>query len=757
MEGGTPSTKVLKRAVIICAVLSTAFVLLILRIFFFQTFKFGEFEQKVIDQMSYESKVGADRGEIYDTNGVLIATNITTFRLLIDPASIMRQSKKDGEDYAQIVANGLSEIEELELTYDEIMKQASYTKYRDRTLKRHLSEEHAKLVREFLKESGLDDKGIVYLQATSKRYYPYDSLASHVLGFCGSDGDGLYGLEYQYNKYMKGQDGKYVTAKDSFGNEMPYQYESYIPAVDGYNITTTIDVFIQAELEEQLKTAYIESGGKNRSVGIVMNVNTGEILGMAVYPNFDLNDPWKLNDECKVKLANCGFEPESEEYTAFEQQLLLETWSNKAVTEAYMPGSTFKIITAAMAYDENLVVENEHFFCPGYHIVSGQKIRCHKTAGHGSLNFSRGIQQSCNPVLMMMGQRIGCERFYSYFRNFGYLDKTGIDLPGEGISIFYKENSFKELDLAVSSFGQNFKISPIQHICAISAVANGGNLVTPHLLKEVTDDKGNVIYSYENETKRQVISESTGKRVSEILQEGVATDGGAKNAYVAGYRIAAKTGTSEKKDEVSEGYEKYVCSTVAYAPADSPELISIILVDEPTQGTLFGSVVAAPYVGNLMSQILPYYGVEAVYSDEELEKLSLTTPSLEFWSVDVANTFAQTQGFEVEIVGDGKYVLSQTPSSGTKVEPDSAKIIFYTTNEAASQKKTVKIPDLKGMTAVAANGTLASYGLNIKISGTKNYMSGTGAVVVEQSPAAGTTVEKGSVVNVTFRYLDDED
>ena len=323
MEGGTPSTKVLKRAVIICAVMTAVFLLLIIRIFLIQTLKFDEYEQKVIDQISQESKVSADRGEIYDTNGVLLATNITTYRLLIDPASISRLSKSDGVDYAQIIASGISSIEELELTYDDIIKQASYTRYRDRTLKRHVSEEHADLVREFLEESGLDDKGLVYLQATSKRYYPYDNLASHVLGFCGSDGTGLYGLEYQYNDYMKGEDGKYVTARDSFGNEMPYEYESYIPAVDGYNITTTIDVFIQAELEEQLKTAYIESGGKNRATGIVMDVNTGAILAMAVYPDFDLNDPWELNEDCKSELSSSGYAEGSEEYTSLEQSLLL--------------------------------------------------------------------------------------------------------------------------------------------------------------------------------------------------------------------------------------------------------------------------------------------------------------------------------------------------------------------------------------------------------------------------------------------------
>ena len=447
----------------------------------------------------------------------------------------------------------------------------------------------------------------------------------------------------------------------------------------------------------------------------------------------------------------------TEEYDTLRSQLLSEMWSNKVITEPYMPGSTFKIITAAMAYEENLVDDNEYFSCPGYHVVGGRTIKCHKISGHGSLNFRRGLQQSCNPVLMKMGEKIGGEKFYSYVENFGYLMKTGIDLPGEGTSIFFKEETFSSVDLAVSSFGQNFKISVLQHMSAISAVANGGYLVSPHFLREVTDQNGNVVLSYETALKRQIISGETCLSVASALREGVETDGGAKNAYVAGYRVAAKTGTSEKKDEVSTDYTKYVCSTVAYAPADKPEIASIILVDEPTKGTLYGSVVAAPYVGNLMAQALPYLGVEAEYSEEELTKLALETPTVSYWSVNAAKNFAETVGFEVEIVGDGNLVLYQTPAAGVKVEPGDAKIVLYTTKESTQNKKTVKVPDLMGMTAVAANGTLANYGLNIKISGTKNYMSGTGAVVVEQFPAAGTEVERGAVIEVTFRYLDDSD
>ena len=662
MVGGTPSTKVRKRASVVCIILSVLFILLACKVLFIQIFNYDEYKQKVIDQMTQETTVSADRGNIYDTNGIVLATNVTTYRLFIDPAAINRQSSEDGKDYADIIAKGVSAIDTLGITYDDVIKQAGYTRYRDRTLMRHLSEAQADEVRAFIDASGIDDKALLHLQATSKRYYPYDTLASHVLGFTGGDGMGLYGLEMQYDDILSGTDGKYIGAKDSFGNEMVYDYESYIPAIDGYNITTTIDVYIQAELEEQLKTAYIESGGKNRACGIVMDVDTGAILAMAVYPSYDLNDPWELNDESAQKLKDSGYAEGSDEYAALTQQLLLETWANKAIGELYMPGSTFKVITASMAYEENIVKDNEKFSCPGYYIVNGQRIKCHYHAGHGMLTFARGLQQSCNPLLMQMGLRLGADDYYKYFSAFGYFEKTGIDASGEAYTktgvTFWSEQDFLNsaqtpLNLAVASFGQNFKISPIAHITAINAVANNGNLVTPHFIKEITDNEGNVIYSYETEVKRQVISSATSQKVSQILEEGVSTDGGSKNAYVAGYRIAAKTGTSEKKDVKDTEYIPYVCSAIAYAPAEAPEVSVLFMVDEPTEGVLYASVIAAPYVANLMEEILPYVGVEPEYSEEELKNKAVTTPSLVQLEVEDAKKKAvEWFGFDVEVVGD---------------------------------------------------------------------------------------------------------
>ncbi len=752
----TTDTKTLKRAAVLGFLVSLAFALLLLRILLLQTVEYEKYQAKVISQITTETVIEADRGAIYDANGILLAGNITTYRVFIAPRTIKAQSEETGVDYADMISYGLSEILE-DVSYEDVQYQTTKTHYLDRTVARKVTSDIAKQIREFVAKNSLED--MVFLEATATRYYPYESLAAHTIGFTNSDGVGIYGLEYTYEEYLKGTDGKYVTARDADGNEMPYDYESMIPAVPGYQINTTIDVFVQNALDEQVKAAYLESGGENRACGIVMDVNTGDVLAISVYPTFNLNSPWTLNEESLRVLEESGFAADSEEYGTLKQELLLTTWNNKAVTEVYMPGSTFKIITAAMALEENLVQLSETSFCPGYHIVNGHKIKCHKVQGHGTLTFPEGIQQSCNPWLMKLGERIGTSNFYRYFKSFGYFEKTGIDLPGEGSTVegvtFWNKGTFESADiyLATASFGQNFKISVLGHVTAIAAVANGGDLVTPRLVKSITDTKGNVIQSFEPQIRRQVISAQTCKTISQILEEGVSGNGGAKNAYVAGYRIAAKTGTSEKKDLRDENGElidgKYICSTVAYAPADDPQYITLIMVDQPTQGTLYGSVVAAPYVANVMETILPYLGVEAVYTDAELEKMAVKTPGVEWWSVDAARGYAESVGFELKVIGDGDLIYAQSPAAGTLVEKESAVLIVYT--ERKMEEKTVKVPDLTGKTAVAASQLLANSNLNIKISGTYNYMSGTAATVYSQSIEPGTEVKIGTTVTVYFR------
>lgn len=815
MEGGSPNKKIRGRAGWLCIVLSVLFLILSLRIFIYQTFQYDTFRQKVIDQITQETTVKADRGNIYDANGIVIATNVTTYRLFLDPAAIERKSFEDGKNYADLIAKGVAAVEEIGVSYEAVMTEAAKTKYRDRTLARHISEAQADEIRAFMLESEIDDLALLHLEATSKRYYPYKELACHVLGFTGGDGEGLYGLEYQYDEILSGTDGKYIGAKDSFGNELVYDYESYIPAIDGYNITTTIDVYIQAELEEQLKTTYIESGGKNRACGIVMDTETGAILAMAVYPNYDLNNPRELNYQLQeVLAAGCqeikesGVREGTDEYASlaldiycrktqqnpktvkekldtyekFEsllsQTLMMSAWSNKAINEMYYPGSTFKVITAAMAYEENLVDDNDNHFvnCTGSKKILDRNIHCHDHKGHGYVSFARGLQQSCNPALMTIGAKIGAAKYLDYFSAFGYFEKSGIDISGESVttkgSTFWTDADFlspynstdengiyreeRNLNLAVASFGQNFKISPIAHITAINAVANDGNLVTPHFIKEITDNEGNVIYSYETEVRRQVISAETSFKVSSVLEEGVSGDGGSRNAYVDGYRIAAKTGTSEKKDTNSEYTDTpYVCSAVAYAPYDAPKLTAMILVDEPTEGVLYASTIAAPYIANLMEEILPYYGINPEYSGESKP---LTSPALVWGTPDKSKTYAESLGFKVEIIGSGDKITAQSPAVYTEVDKENAVLYLYAPGQGETvEKKMVYVPDLTGRTLIEARSMLAERGLNVKIVGNKNDLNKTGVVVYSQSVDSGTLIEAGSVVELIFENPSDFD
>ncbi len=755
MAPNSISTGAVRRSTVMGFLVAVVLLILLIRILLIQTVDFDRYHAKVLDQMTTESVIKADRGNIYDSNGVLLATNITTYRIFISPKGIVNYDKVYGLESgttAEKIASGLSEIlqDKYAVTYDSVINHTKHTRVLDRTVARNVDEQTTEKIRVFIDENKYNDQ--IYVEATSTRYYPQGTLASHVLGFTSSDGNGLYGIELEYNEQLSGIAGKYITARDSSGNEMPYEYESYIPAQNGYNVTTTINTYVQAVLEEQLEATLIESGAKNRVCGIVMDVNSGAILGMATAPSFDLNDPWSLNDYCLTELNASGLDSQSKEYSSLKKELLETTWSNKAITEIYMPGSTFKIITVSMALEEKLVNFAERFFCSGAFSVAGRTIHCHKVTGHGSLNLAGGLQQSCNPVMMTLGARIGTDTFYNYVKQYGYLEKTGIDLPGESGSYFYARSAFKEIDLAVSSFGQNFKISAIQHISAISAVANGGNLYAPYIVEKITDDDGKVIYQHNSEVKRQVISEEVCNYLAEILEEGVSGDGGAKNAYVPGFRVAAKTGTSEK---IGDNKELRIGSCVAYAPADDPQVAVIIIVDEPSIGSLYGSTVAAPYVGNVMEAILPSLGVEAVYTDEELENMAIEVPNFCYWTTSLAKTYAENLGVTVEIRGEGNYILKQSPAAGTFMEHSDGKLILYATNDAI--EKTYTVPNVMGRTAAAANSMIINSGFNIKIEGTRNYLSGTGAVVVSQSPAAGTEAEEGSVITVTFRYLDDTD
>ena len=776
--GRTVGSKALKRSTFLGFMVFCVFGVLLLRILILQTCSFEKYQNKVINQMTTESAVPANRGKIFDRNGNVLATNVTTYRLFISPSSISSAEEDSEQNYSDIIAKGLSTLVE-GVEYDNVYKQATeYTKYLDRTIARKVSEAKADEIREFIAEYSLEQ--MVFLEAQSTRYYPGGDMAAHVLGFTSSDGDGLYGLELQYNKYLSGVDGYYIKARDSYGNVMPFEYASYIDAIDGYNLTTTIDSTVQSFLEEELAATVEKHNVTNRACGIVMDVNTGAILAMATSSPFDLNDPWQLDENSATRLENLkneGYDEKSDEYNDLSRELLTTMWSNKAVTESYIPGSTFKIITSSMALEEKVVSMTESVNCPGHKTLFGHTIHCHETKGHGSLSFAQGLQQSCNVWFMTLGERIGVERYQDYVEIFGYKEKTGIDLPGEGNSIFAADMT--ELDLAIYAFGQNFTVTPMQQICAVASVANGGELLTPYLVEKISDNAGNVIYAHETAQKRETISKATCETISKILEEGVSGDGGAKTAYVAGYRVAAKTGTSEKKEREcpkcgstgmpqtigdsvmyvcnickytaeAEDFpvsEKYICSTVAYAPADDPEIAVLIMVDEPTRGSLYGSTVAAPYVRNVLKNAMPYLGVEARYTPEELENMRIRVASYKNRSIEGAIESITEAGLRYKVIGDGEYVTSQLPAAGEYVEEISGTIVLYA---GAKIEDNVTVPDLNGMVAATANQALINLNLNVRIEGADSYLSGTGYKVVAQSVAPGEKVAAGTVITLTF-------
>ena len=745
----------LKRATIVLVGILLVFSILLGRIFWIQTVDFNKYLSKVIDQITTQYSVSAERGTIYDKNGNVLATNITTYRIFISPSSILNNQNKADENgknvnYADDISRGLSEL--LGVSYDEVYRHTTFTRYHDRTIAKNVMDEKTDEVRKFIEENDYDD--MIHIQAMSTRYYPNSELASSVIGFTNSDGDGIYGLESQYDKVLAGTDGYYVTARDSYGNEMPYEYESYIPAQNGGNLTTTIDSFIQKTLEEQLMATVAECGAKNRACGIVVNVKTGAILAMATVPGFDLNDPWTLNEYYSNFLIEDALVEGSEEYKETKQKYLMDMWRNKAVSDSYIPGSTFKVVSSSMGLTENVIkLENDNVFCGGSLNLFGHTIHCHELSGHGLLSFAKGLVYSCNVWFMTIGERLGITKFYDYFKSFGYLEKTGIDLPGEGNSVIKSQNDMTGLDLAIYAFGQNFNITPIQHMMAIAAVANGGYLMTPYLVEQITDNNGNVTYQHETEIKRQVISKDVCDKLAVILEDGVSGDGGGKNVYVAGYKIAAKTGTSEKKGtEIRvDNVEPYICSCVAFAPADDPEIAVLIMVDEPSRGVLYGSVIAAPYMGAIMEKVLPYIGVEKDVSMDN----SVKVPYLMGMKLEDAVRQAEDYEYNIIIKGDGEYVTNQMPKGSTVIDRTNKVITLYTGD--AKEELSVAVPDLVGKGAFAANQMLINAKLNICIEGTDNYLSGAGAIVIEQSIPAGTMVSPGTVVTVTFRYLDPDE
>ncbi|MBQ9940631.1 MAG: PASTA domain-containing protein [Clostridia bacterium] len=765
---------------VLLAVFFGLFLCLICRLFFIQVLQYEKYQNKTIDQYTREVSISAKRGTIYDTNMKVLATSVTVERIFIAPNRIPQMTvreyieqeypsdKIDTEEervekaefsshfnnlnitVAEDIANELSALLE-GVEKEKVLERAKLLHRADETIKRQTEIDEANAVRRMILDKHYEQ--MIHLSESTRRFYPFNNLASHVIGITGYEGEGISGVEKYYDSYLKGIPGKVVTAKNGLGGEMPFKYESYISAQNGTNIMLTLDWTIQHILESELEKALVETKATNRVCGIVMDVKTGAILGMATKPDFDLNNPYIL-DEISQQLVEL-YNGTEEEKAKYATELLYGLWKNKAITELYEPGSTFKVITASMAVEEKLVTETERFYCSGSYKVEGypRPIACHKHEGHGSQIFADGIKNSCNPVFMMVGQRVGTDNFYKYYQAFGYTEKTGIDLPGETNGIWHK--NFGPVELAVSSFGQTFKVTPIQQICAIAAVANGGNLVTPHVLKATVDDNGTVIENYQPETKRQVISKETASLICSYLERGVNTGGSARNAYVSGYRVAAKTGTSEKRDK----YDKYgeasyrIGSCVGFAPANDPQIAVLVMIDEPSTGSVYGGVIAAPVVSNVLAEALPYLNIETQYSKEEADSMELTLDDYKNMSVEDAKIKISQAGFEYKVIGSGTVVTEQIPKRGNSLAKGGT-IVLYT--DKITPEDDIKIPNVIGMTATRANEVLTNKGLNISLMGI-SLDKLEGAVVVSQDPEPDTYTHPGSIVSVNFRHYEDID
>ena len=687
-----------------------------------------DLQMRAAAQQLRDKALSAKRGTIYDCNMKELAKSATVWDVILAPAVI---EEKDRDT----IATGLSQI--LGMDKNEVLERTKKKKSYYEILKTKVESDVRDKILQFEKDhqitSGID------LIENYKRYYPYGKFAATVLGFTGTDSQGLAGVEAQYDSVLTGTNGRLVTAQNAVGKEMGFQYEQEIPAKDGDSLVLTIDEVVQHYVEKYLTEGLANNDVQNRACAIVMNVKTGAILGMAVKGDFDPNNPFVVADSKQA--AAIAKITDSKEKSEATQEALNVQWRNKCVSDTYAPGSVFKMVTASAALEENLVTEGTVFPCPGSLTIMGERINDWKT--FGSLTFEDGICNSSNVVFMQVGALLGIDRFFKYFNAFGLTEKTGVDLPGESRSIYHPVDQMTALDLAVESFGQSNQITPIQMITACCAVANGGYLVRPHIVEKVVDSGGNIVKTTDASPKRQVISAKTSQRMCAILQKD-AMKGTAKSGYIAGYRVAGKTGTSEKRELLPK--KEYIASYCGFAPADDPQVAMLVFYDEPHgPNGYYGSPVAGPTFQATMTQILPYLGVEPKYSETELEKLDDKAPDTVGQTVAAAKNTVANAGLTAKVIGGGDKVISQVPEPNKNI-PKGGTVVLIT--DAASAKQTVTVPDMAKLSLSAANEKAAEAGVNISITGAA--LTSSSAVSAAQDIAAGTKVPPGTVVTVTF-------
>ncbi len=707
------------------------------------------FKLKAQQQQLNDTAVPANRGVIYDRNMTVLAKSATAWKITIDPSKLQNFPM----EAQNIVFDTMAQI--LDMNRDDIVKKASYTGYNNITLKEKVEKDVRDKVLEFLNTSyeTLDKDGkketyyyssVVSVEEDVKRYYPYSTLASQILGCVGTDNDGLTGLEYYYNDLLTGIDGRLISTKANNGKLNNIAYQTLYEPTEGTSLVLTVDETIQRYLEEALTECY-EISSCRSCTGIIMDVDTGAILAMSTQASYDSNDPYTVYDARTVENLN-KIEDEKERKEAYTAAMYSQ-WNNKGVTDIYDPGSVFKVITMAAGLEENVVQYDETFNCTGSIRVMDRSYWCHNHSGHGTQTLTEGLMNSCNPYFITIGQRLGVETFYKYFEAFGFTEKTGLDINGETYPKaninYYTASTMTAVNLASSSFGQSFQVTPMQMLNAINAVVNDGKLMEPYIVAKTLDADGNVISQTEPTVKRQVISESTSDKILASMEQ-VSTAGTAKNSYVAGYRVAGKTGTSDVLSKTG-ATGQYIASFAGCAPANDPEISIIIVVNEP-QGQTGGGAVAAPVAAEVIEKTLTYLNVERQYNESEKDKLDEEVPNITGKTVSEAREMLSELGLKIKIVGDGESVVSQMPAYSQFI-PQNGVVVAYTSEYA--EKTTAVMPDFTGMSISQANYEAVQLGINVKISG--NSLSASGLTAYSQSVAPGKEVECGSTVTVYFR------
>lgn len=758
------NAKTLRRIIILLAVLGVAiFLPLFYQLYQLQIVQYDTLQERAINQQTKDVEISSMRGSIYDKNGTILAMSASVHNVIISPRDI----EADELDKDAIAA-ALAEI--LDKDKDDILARMERTNSAYELIARKVEEDVAEQVRAFISEYNAQVKEYnktaksdeqksycssgLYLMPDTKRYYPYNNTAAQIIGFVDADNNGAYGIEALYDELLAGRTGRVVTARSGTGTELPFRYEDIYDAESGYNLNLTIDANIQRMAENTLAEGIEEFEVQEGAFCIVMNAKTGAILALANSPNYDLNSPWTISDSDTAAYLDTLT---GDEYTQELGNAQYAQWRNKALSDTYEPGSTFKAVVLAMALEDGVISENDTFYCSGSVTIAGQVIRCSNRSGHGSQTLSEAVENSCNPAFIAIGQKIGATRFYDYLEDFGFLNVTGVDLQGEANSIIWSREDFSSaegiLSVATASFGQTLKVSPMQLITAAAAAVNGGHLMQPYVLDSITASDGTVLQQNEPNEVRQVVSEETSALVRQIL-ENVVSQGTGKNAYVAGYRIGGKTGTSQKRDETSGNV---IVSFLGVAPANDPEIIVLLAYDSPkptVQGGNYtsrgfyisGGYMGASKAGPLIGEILDYMGIEKQYSTAELDTVDTLVPSLVGLSEESAAAALEEKGFTYRTVGEGDVVTAQVPTAGAAI-PGGSRVVLYFGD--AQPQESVTVPNVIGYGPDYAKQVLATEGLYIRMVGISGTYT-TSTIANNQSIEAGTEVKPGTVIEVQF-------